>query len=231
MATITETENKLGTYLTAHHFVLYACLVLALLVGVYLFESKRAEIDAAKAEVAKQQLVAEKDHSAQLVAVYAQQQAVLEKENENYRLTITQVQAQVKTVIVHDKALPAPELGHRIETITGFKQGTITLDSSQDLVVPLPLAVDITMRLDQGIADAETVMAENGYIANQTKTIASQTQIIAEDKIVLADQIKADGKELTSCKASARKGKLKYLGIGIAIGYGLRLLTKAATGV
>jgi hypothetical protein len=212
-------EKKFGVWITAHHAVLYVLLGIALLSGVYLFESKYAAIETARANQAEQALAIEKDHSTQLASLFAATQAQRDKDNEAFRLTISQAQSQVKVQIVHDKALPAPDLGHRIETITGFKQNTITLDASQDLIVPLPLAVDIVTRLDQGIADAQTVVQQNGIIKNQAATITDQTAIIAEDKKVLTTQIETDAKVLKAEKANARKSKWKWFAAGAIVGF------------
>jgi hypothetical protein len=222
MTTPTELQNietKAGVWITAHHAVLYIALGIALLSGVYLFESKYASIETAKANAAEQALAVEKDHSVQLASLYAANQAQRDKDNAAFLLTIAQTQSQAKVQIIHDKALPAPDLGHRIETITGFKQGTITLDATQDLIVPLPLATDIVVRLDQGLADAQTVVQQNGIIKNLNGTIADQTAIIAEDKKVLTAQIDTDAKMLKAEKANARKGKLKWFGIGFVAGF------------
>jgi hypothetical protein len=85
--------------------------------------------------------------------------------------------------------------------------------------VPLPLAVDIVTRLDQGLADAQTVVQQTGIIKNQTATITDQADIIVEDKKVLATQIETDAKVLKAEKANARKGKLKWFGIGFVAGF------------
>lgn len=225
-ADIKTTETQVKTYLSAHHVLLYVFLVVALLVGVYLFESKDAELQKSRADAAQQALAAEKDHSAQLLSVFTAAQAQRDKDNAAAFQSISQAKSNSKVQIVHDQALPAPALGHRIETITGFKQNTITLDPSQDLIVPLPLATDIVSRLDQAMADAQTVQSQDTVIKNQTATIGDQTQIIANDKTILADQIKTDTKVLNSCKADARKGKLKWFSIGYVAGFISREIIK-----
>jgi len=154
-----------------------------------------------------------------LAAAYATAQAQRDRENAQFLATIQQIQSQTKVQIVHDQQLPAPELGHRIEDLTGFKQGTVTLNSNQDLIVPLSLAQNIVARIDQGVADAQTVQQQAGVIANQTNTINDQTGIIQEDKKVLADQIVTDTKVLNAEKAKGRKGKLKWFGIGFVTGF------------
>ena len=219
-------ESKAGVWITGHHIVLYILLGITLLSGVYFFESKYAAIETARANQAEQALAAEKDHSAQLANIFAANQAQRDKDNAAFLLTIAQAQSQAKVQIIHDKALPAPKLGHRIETITGFKQGTITLDATQDLIVPLPLAVDIVTRLDQGIADAQTVVQQNGIIKNQAATITDQTAIIAEDKKVLATQIETDAKVLKAEKAKNRKSLFKWVVGAYVAGYLTRTLTK-----
>jgi hypothetical protein len=216
-------EKKIGVFLTAHHIVLYLLLASASITGVYLVESKLAAIADAKASAAQQALVVEKDHSAQLAAAYAQAETQREKDNAAFIQTISQVQSQTKIQIVRDKTAPAPEVGHRIETITGFKQGTIILDASDDLIVPLPLGKEIAARLDQGEADAQTVVLQAGVIKNQTATISDQTGIIAQDKKTLQAQIDADGKELNKVKADCRKSKWKWLGTGVGVGVGIML--------
>lgn len=222
---IKAVEKKVGVFITAHHAVLYVLLIAAGLFGVYEIESKYAAIETARANSAQQALAVEKDHSAQLTAAFASAQAQRDKENQQFLATIQTLQSQAKVQIVHDQALPAPELGHRIENLTNFKQDSITLDSQNDLIVPLPLARDIVTRLDQGQADAQTIVQQTSLIANQTKTIADQNGIIAEDKIVLAKQIDSDTKVLNAEKAKARKSKLRWLGIGIVIGFTGRILT------
>jgi hypothetical protein len=219
-------EKRFGVWITAHHAVLYVLLGIALLSGVYLFESKYAAIETARANQAEQALAIEKDHSTQLTNLFAANQAQRDKDNAAFLLTIAQTQSQAKIQIVHDKALPAPDLGHRIETITGFKQGTVTLDSSQDLIIPLPLGQGIVALLDQGSADAQTVIQQQGIIKNQVATITDLNSIVVEDKKVLAAQIDTDAKVLKAEKAKNRKSLFKWVIGAYVAGYLTRTLTK-----
>jgi hypothetical protein len=212
-------EKKAGVFLSAHHIVLYILLAGAGLFGVYAVESKWAAIETARADAAQQALAVEKDHNLQLQNAFATAQAQRDKENQAFLQTITQLQSQTKVQIVHDRALPAPELGRRIETITGFKQGTVGVNANQDLVLPLTLGQEIVARLDQGDTDAKTVVAQAGVIVNQQKTITDQAGIIANDKVVLAGQIETDKKVLDAEKANGRKGKLKWFVIGFVSGF------------
>lgn len=212
-------ETKAGVFLSAHHIVLYVLLLGSALTGVYLVESKIASLQEAKAQAAEQALAVEKDHELQLTQAFQQAQTQRDAQNAQFLQTIQQLQSQVKVQIVHDKALPAPDLGHRIEDLTGFKQNTITLDSSQGLIVPLPLGQEIVAKLDQGLADAQTVVQQQGVIKNQNDTITGQASVIVEDKKVLSSQIAADGKELNACKADNRKSKLKWFGLGVIVGF------------
>lgn len=212
-------ESKVGVFLTAHHLILYAALAVALSLGVYFVESKVADLAEAKAQAAQQALAVEKDHSAQLATQYALNQAQRDKENQAFLATISQLQTQARVQIIHDKALPPPELGQRIESVEGFKAGTISVDSNSNLIVPVPLAQKIVADLDQAKADADTVMQQESLIKNQTGTIADLNGIIVEDKKVLATQIDADKKELTAVKAECRKSKFKWFGIGFVTGF------------
>jgi hypothetical protein len=212
-------ESRIGVFLSAHHIVLYLLLAAALGLGIYTFESKYAALQEARATAAEQALAVEKDHSAQLTAAFTQAQAQRDQQNAQFQQTILALQKQTQVQIIHDKALPAPELGHRIETLTGFKQDTITLDSSQDLIIPLPLGQEIVAKLDQGLADAQTVVQQAGIIKNQGDTISGQISIIAEDKKVLQGQIAADAKVLSAEKAKCRKSKWKFFGAGVVVGF------------
>jgi hypothetical protein len=223
---IKAVESRVGVFLTGHHIVLYIALAGALTFGIYTVESKWASLQEARATAAEQALAVEKDHSAQLATAYAANEAQRQKENATFLASIAQIQSQTKVQIVHDKALPPPELGHRIENLTGFKQDTITLDSSQDLIVPLPLGQEIAAKLDQGLADAQTVVQQAGVIKNQTSTIADENAIIVEDKRVLAAQVDADKKELAAERAKCRKSKLKWFGAGVVVGFVGRQLLK-----
>ena len=216
---IQSLETKAGVFLTAHHVVLYAALAIAIGIGVYFVESKYAALQEARAQAAEQALAVEKDHNAQLVKQFTDNEAKRQLELQQIYQTIAQIQTQTKVQIIHDKTAPAPEVGHRIETITGFQQGTITLNPQDDLIVPLPLARDIVVKLDQGEADAKVVVQQAKVIETQKGTISDQTAIIAEDKKVLVATIDADKKELNAEKANARKGKLKWFGIGFVAGF------------
>lgn len=215
-------EKKVGVFVTAHHIVLYALLAGALGFGVYLIESKLAAIAETKAEAAQTALAVEKDHSAQLAAAFAANEAQRQADRLAYLDAIKQIQSQAKVQIIHDRVLPAPELGHRIEDLTGFKQGTVTLNTTDDLIVPLPLGREIVARLDQGVADAATVVKQDGVIKSQAATITEQASIIGEDKKVLASQIDADTKVLNAEKAKCRKSKLRWFAAGVAVGVGVR---------
>src|SRR6266850_5899213 len=197
---VKKVESQIGVFVSKHHIILYALLAVTGLFGVYAIESRIASVAEAKAEAAQTALAVEKDHSAQLAQAYAQAQAQRDRENAQFLATIQQLQTQAKVQIIHDKALPAPDLGHRIETITGFKQDTITLNSTDDLIVPLPLVRDIVARLDQGQADAQTVQQQESIIKNQNSTIIDLNNIIVQDKKTLISQIDTDQKELKAEK-------------------------------
>ena len=216
---IQSLETKAGVFLTAHHVVLYAALAIVIGIGIYFVESKYAALQEARAQAAEQALAVEKDHNAQLVKQFTDNEAKRQLELQQIYQTIAQIQTQTKVQIIHDKTAPAPEVGHRIETITGVPQGTITLNPQDDLIVPLPLARDIVVKLDQGEADAKVVVQQAKVIETQKGTISDQTAIIAEDKKVLVATIDADKKELNAEKANARKGKLKWFGIGFVAGF------------
>jgi len=222
---IQATEKRAGVFLTAHHVVLYVALAIAIGLGVYFVESKYADLQEARATAAEQALAVEKDHAAQLVSQFNTNEAKRQQEITQIYQTIAQIKSQAQVQIIHDKAAPAPEVGHRIETITGFQQGTIILTPKDELVVPLPVAHDIVARLDQGEADAKLVTQQSSIINTQVQTITEQGLIIDEDKRVLAATIDADKKTLNAEKAKARKSKLKWFAIGFVSGFVARGFT------
>jgi len=224
-STIQTMEKKAGVFLTAHHIVLYVALAIAIGLGVYFVESKYADLQEARATAAEQALAVEKDHAAQLVSQFNTNEAKRQQEITQIYQTIAQIKSQAQVQIIHDKAAPAPEVGHRIETITGFQQGTIILTPKDELVVPLPVAHDIVARLDQGEADAKLVTQQSSIINTQVQTITEQGLIIDEDKRVLAATIDADKKTLNAEKAKARKSKLKWFAIGFVSGFVARGFT------
>ena len=215
---IKNAESQVGVFLSAHHIVLYVLLAGASLTGVYLVESKLSSLAEAKAAAAEQALAVEKDHSAQLAAAFAANEAQRQKDNAAFVASITQIQAQAKTQVVIDRTLPVKDTGQRIEDLTGFKQGTVVFDPNDNLIVPLPLGREIVARLDQGAADAQTVVKQDSVIKNLTATVNDENAIIVEDKKVLAEQIVADTKVLNAEKAKARKSKLRWFGLGFLAG-------------
>jgi hypothetical protein len=223
---VQSVEKQVGVWLSAHHIVLYVLLAASLGLGIYFIESKYADIQEARASAAEQALAVEKDNESKLTQAYQQAQAQRDAQNAQFQQTILSLQKQVQVQIVHDKSLPAPELGHRIETLTDFKQGTITLNSTDDLIVPLPLGRQIVAQLDQGLSDAQTVVQQAGIIRNDGAQITAQAGIIAEDKKVLQDQITTDAKVLNAEKAKCRKSKWRWFGAGYIAGFLSREIIK-----
>ena len=223
---VQNVEKRIGVFLSAHHIVLYVLLAASLGLGIYLVESKYASLQEARATAAEQALAVEKDNESKLTQAFQQAQTQRDAENAQFQQTILALQKQTQVQIVHDKALPAPELGHRIETLTAFKQGTVTLDSNQDLIVPLPLGQQIVAQLDQGLADSQTLVQQAGIIKNQGDTISGQISIIAEGKKVLAAQIDTDTKVLNAEKAKCRKSKWRWFGAGYIAGFLSREIIK-----
>jgi len=202
-----------------HHIILYAVAIALALGGVYLIESRIARHAEDKVEAAQIALAVEKDRSAQLEKLYQANSAAMAAQNAGFMQTIASLQKATAVQIIHDKALPPPELGERIESLEGFKKGTVTIDPNSNLVVPVPLAQQIVADLNQGEADAQTVVAQDKVIVNLNSLVVEANGVIAEDKKVLASQIEADKKELSLVKAKARKSKLRWFGAGVVVGF------------
>lgn len=183
-----------------HHIVLLALVVLLAFGSVYGIESLVAKHDAASAgrlesivTALEQQVQTSQAQVAQLAQIVSQRNA--------------QNQQQQRT----DASLSAQEAANRLASQTAAAPGEITV--SGDLTtIDLPITRKIVGAFDDLATTKANLADTQGALQASQGTVAQQTQLIA-------DKDKACASELKTAHADARKGKLKWFGIGLVTGY------------
>lgn len=228
------------------HLILAVVLIAALLSGVYLFESKRADAAEAKAEIATQVLkVAQKvaEDSAVQNAVQQTQSKALEEQmaEANTRLATANAQLQaankqLATALAaqqkNDATLTPPAQAQRWEQL---------VPTAKVIVTSTGFAVDPQGGLDT-LQALEELPFDRQLITNLNKTITNDEATIVNDAVSLAVEKKAHQsdndnnlKQLTATndatkkvqgdfdtyKTKAHRNFFKTVGICIGIGIGV----------
>lgn len=169
--------------------------------------------------LAAQVALAQKNN-ADLIVQLSQQNAVLQTQQAQRTVVLTQ---QVAT----DKTLPLPDLGNRwaqlakinpsdiaatTQGITVTPQGALqTTTTLEELPVAQSNLTDVTKQRDNLSTELDSTKTVNSQLVTQVAGL--NTQITDEEKTCKA--------EITSAKATARKGKLKAFLYGAGVGAGL----------
>jgi hypothetical protein len=240
---ITAVEKKIGVWLDPVHIILVIMLIFVSLGGVYLFESKRADVSAARAEVATQVAAAAQAASAsQAIQNAATQEQAKEVEAAlaaaNAQLTQANAQLiasnkQITTALVAQQA--------KVPTLPPAQQATLweQLEPKATVTItPTGFSVDQVGGVAT-IQDLQEVAADRLKLANfQTevdndlKTISNDAAALAEEKKAHASDVSADAAKLTAetdkynvlntdfttYKHNARKNYIKVFFIGIVVG-------------
>src|SRR5208282_4475722 len=183
-------------------------------------------------------------HDAENAARYA---AIAVQANQQNQLFQTQVQAEIKTLVdanqqlANQNAQLATALTQRqtVEVNIPKQVGTLTATqvatqlggtANGDIVaLPLPqaqIALTDVLLVPQLQADKKDLQNQ---LQNETTVAANNAKLYTDEATALGDEQKAhqaDNKanaaEITSIKADCRKSKLKWFGLGVLFGYGLR---------
>ena len=172
------------------------------------------------------QVAAAQQNNQALIVQLSQQNAVLQTQQTQRTVVLTQ---QVAT----DKTLPLPDLGNRWAQLTKAQPGDITANTNGLEVTPAAAVATVTqleqLPVAQSNLDDVTKQRDNlNQELDSTKTLNSSlvTQVDG-----LNTQIKDEGvsckAQIASVKADARKGKLKSFGIGVGVGVGAVLILAA----
>lgn len=235
--------KRIGLWLDPAHIILVIMLAFALLGGVYFFESKRADVAEAKAEVATQVLKVAQEAAASSAVQNAVQQeqskaveaamaaanqqlitANSQLQNANKQLT-NQLLTQQKT----DATLPPSGQAQRWQQLV--PQATVSVTPSGFSVDPVGGLATI-QALEEIPVDRQTIANLTSEVSNDQKTIANDAVSLTAEKIAHASDVANDQKQLvasqdetkkvkddfTVYKHKARKNIIKAFFIGVVVG-------------
>ena len=212
----TEIKKIEGFLFDSKHLVLGALLVVALLFGIYLWESKRADVAESKAEVAAQVLKVAQDAAAssaiqnaaqqeqskaleaQMVAVNQQLQtanAQLQAANVQLISALAKQRASDATLTPQGQAARWQQIvptAHVATTSTGF-----TVDAQG--------GVDTIQALEELPFDRQEIVNLTTQIGNNEKTIANDAVALNVEKIAHASDVENDQKKLAVSQDQTKK--------------------------
>lgn len=248
-SSIAGLEKKIGLWLDPAHIVLTLLLVGALLFGIYAFESKRAEIAAAQAQVATriaQKAQQEATSAAQANALTQAQDAKLEASLEAANDKLSQANAQLQAANAQltaalasqqktDAALTPSALAQRWQVL--IPQSSVSTTSA-GYQINSDGALATVQALEEVPVDRQTIANQTAEISNDQKTIGNDATTLSTEKaahqsdvtaltagtVALQDQNKAIQAQFTAYKKKARKNFIKtaFTCVGIGIGIGAR---------
>lgn len=226
MPTFTEDITWLKT-----HLLLLIIVVLLAFGSLYGIESIIAKHDTANSDqwkaILQAQTIQTQSIADKLAAdekTWAQQTAAQQAIISQLASSIVQRNNVLAGRIKQDSTLSATEAAQRISQLTAAQPGEVT---AQGDTVQLDLSVSRTVTTDLDrlpVVQADLTDTQKQLSAQTVITTVLQSDI--DDKQKLIDAMKTEAvdadksckAEITSVKASARKSKLKWFGIGFLIG-------------
>jgi hypothetical protein len=224
--------------LDKHHIILYAVAIVFALGLTYTIESGVA--DRAEQKYEKAQAIADlKDQ--QNIQFQQQIQATIQQlQTQNTQLqaisaqqatTINSLQKQLTTQKANDATLPPSGLAQRIQSLA--PGGTITVVATgynldQAEAVSIAQALEEPPVLKQELAADDTIIKnDTAIIINDAKVLDAEKQSHGSDVSAMQAKLDAANLEIKDVKAKARKGKLKFFGIGYIAGFASSEILKA----
>ena len=226
--TIVTAVEKDWKWLTTH-LILVGVLLASAVGAVYGVESiiaKHDEQAAAKyAAIATQANQQNQQFQSQVLAemkVLADQNQQLANSNTQLATALTQRQKVEVNIPKQVGTMTATQVATQLG-------GTATGDN---VTLPLPAAqtaltdVLLVPQLQSDKKDLQDQLTNETQIATNNKKLYDDevVALTGEQKAHAADKL-ASATEITALKADARKSKLKWFGIGVLVGYGLRVIT------
>jgi hypothetical protein len=224
--------------LDRHHIILYAVAIIFALGLTYTVESRVA--DQAEQKYEKAQAIADlKDQQntqfqQQIQATIQQlqmQNTQLQAISAQQATTINSLQQQLKDQKGKDVTLPPSGLAARIETLAPGGNITVVNDGyhlDQAEAVSIVQALEEPPVLKQELA-ADDIIIKNdtAVITNDAKVLDAEKQSHGSDVSALQAKLDAANLEIKDVKAQARKGKIKWFGIGYIAGFASSEILKA----
>lgn len=228
--------------LDKHHITLYI-VTIALTLGLtltttYFIESRMAdkneqkyEVLKAQSDLATQQNTQFQQQAAQTIAELQATSKQLAATSAQQQSTITSLKQQLQDQKGKDATLPPTDLASRIQTLAPGGLITVVSDGyhlDQTEAVSIAQVLEEPPILKQEIAADETIISnDTAIIANDAKVLSTEQQSHQSDVTTLQSKLAADDQEIKTVKAQARKGKLKWFGIGYVAGFASSALLKA----
>jgi hypothetical protein len=196
--------------------------------------SKVAANDQAKA-IAAQQVLTQQQATDRQLAIQVQQSTA---QYQALITTLSQENAQLasaiqnRTVVLQqqqatDKTLTLPALGNRWSDLAQLQPGDLTATDSGITVTPQAARSTVVQLeqvpvLTQNLKD-ETAVANNRQteLTKANDLIGGLNQQVTGLNLTLTDKDKACKTEITSVKATSRKGKMQWFLRGLAVGGGI----------
>jgi len=129
-----------------------------------------------------------------------------------------------------DETLPPSELAQRWQGLvgdSGIQSNTSGFGISDSAARATVSKLEQVPVLESDLADEKSKSANLSADVNKANDLISQGKIVVGGlQLQLRDQDKACKTEVAAVKAAARKGKLKWFGIGFVTGYVSGLITK-----
>jgi multidrug efflux pump subunit AcrA (membrane-fusion protein) len=230
------TEAQTGlTWLQKHERLFLALMVtLAIVFLGNKWLSKVAANDQAKA-IAAQQVLTQQQATDRQLAIQVQQSTA---QYQALITTLSQENAQLasaiqnRTVVLQqqqatDKTLTLPALGNRWSDLAQLQPGDLTATDSGITVTPQAARSTVVQLeqvpvLTQNLKD-ETAVANNRQteLTKANDLIGGLNQQVTGLNLTLTDKDKACKTEITSVKATSRKGKMQWFLRGLAVGGGI----------
>lgn len=215
--------------LDKHHIILYAVAIVFALGITYEVESKIADHNEQKYEQMKA-ISDEHDSSnaqfqKQTADILAQmksandQQALL---NAQSQATIASLKQQLQDQKSKDATLPPTDLANRIGTLAPGGSITVVadgyhLDQTEAVSIAQTLEEPATLKTQISL-DEMIISRDDTIISNDDKALDSEKAAHAADVATLTADKATLNQQITTLKSEARKGKLKWFGIGYVAG-------------
>ena len=228
--------------LDKHHITLYiAAFVLALGLTfsvTYFVEARIADANASKLAVMQAQSVLKDQQNIQfqqqIAATVKQLQdttVALQATNAQQVSTISSLKQQLQDQKGKDATLPPTDLASRIQTLA--PGGNVVVDTTgyhldQAEAVSVAQVLEEPPILQQELVSDQTIITNDAaIISNDAKVLDAEKQSHVSDVGALQSKLDTANQEIKTVKAQARKGKLKWFGIGYVAGFASSAILKA----
>ena len=215
-----------------HHLILVAITVLLVTGAVYGVESLIAKHDAANSTKWTSLLDAEAAQTKTLQTQITADEAAAAIRDAAYQKTISQLaqtisvrNTQVAQQVKNDATLDAQAAAVRLDSQTQAAPGEIVA-ANDSVTLDLPVTRRVVASLDllpvaqADLADTEKQLAaQQGLTSDALADDDAQKKLVSAQAQMLVDSSKACDATVKAVKASARKGKLKWFGIGFVAGF------------